>query len=126
MTSITNEQMVPYAIKPTTATGKPAKVDPNTPIVWSVVDSNGDALGGVSTITDSTILSAHGLPTDGTAAFARPDDDFESPGGLFVKVEADADLGAGVQSISATDELVVSHANAKNLGLVSGPAIPKE
>jgi hypothetical protein len=40
-------------------------------------------------------------------------------------VEADADLGAGIETISDTIKLVVAGAKASSLGLVAGAAVPK-
>lgn len=102
--TITNEQKVSVTLTPVTDAGKPAKLD-GAP-AWTV-------LSGSSMIT---------VATDGLSAVLTSADD---PGTTEIQVSADADLGEGVQEISATISLIVVHANASNLGLVVGTPEPK-
>lgn len=97
--TITNEQKVKVTLTPVTATGKPAQLDgvPN----WSVVSG------------ESTIEAA----ADGRSAFLISSD---SPGDTEVMVEADADVGAGVETISDMIKLTVEGAKAQSLGLSVG------
>jgi len=99
--SITNEQKVKATITPKTLGGKPAQVDPNNPPKWSVVSG------------DSTVTPA----TDGLSADLVSSD---TPGDTVYLVEADADLGDGVETISDTIKLTVIGARAANLGLTLG------
>jgi len=102
--SITNEQKVPVTLTPVTDTGKPAKLDGKP--TWSVVSG------------DSTIVVAD----DGMSADLVSSD---SPGDTAILIEADADLGSGVTTISDTIELTVVGAQAKNLGLTVGTPVAK-
>ncbi len=102
--SLTNEEKVKVTITPVTSTGKPAKLD-GTP-TWTVTS-------GRSTVD---------VATDGLSAFLVSSDE---PGDSVVLVEADADLGAGIQTISDTIQLHVLGANASSLGLKAEPPIPK-
>jgi hypothetical protein len=97
---ITNEQQIPVTLTPVTDTGKPAKLD-GAP-VWSVTSG------------DSTLIVAG----DGLSATLVSSD---TPGDTAYLVTADADLGSGVETISDTINLTVTGANAKNLGITSGP-----
>ena len=98
--SITNEQKVTVTLKPVTNAGKPAKLD-GAP-TWTVVS-------GDSTVTPS----ADGLSASLVSA--------DNPGDTTYLVEADADLGEGVETIQDTITLTVIGANAANLGLVASP-----
>ena len=102
--TITNEQQVKVTLNPVTETGKPAQVD-GAP-TWTV--QSGDA-----TVTPA----ADGLSADLISS--------DTPGDTQILVEADADLGSGVITISDIITLHVSHANAANLGLVAGDPTPK-
>jgi len=102
--SITNEQKIQVTLNPVTATGRPAKVD-GAP-QWSV-------------ITGGATLD---VAADGLSAFLVSADD---PGDTEFLVKADANLGDGVEEISDTIRLSVAGANAANLGLVAGTAVPK-
>ena len=101
---ITNEQKINVALNPVTATGKPAKLDGKP--TWSVISG------------DSTIVVAD----DGLSADLVSSD---SAGDTQYLVEADADLGEGVQTISDTIALRVDGAQAESLGLVAGQPTPK-
>ncbi len=102
--TITNEQQVNVTLHPVTDTGRPAQVD-GAP-TWTV--QSGDA-----TVTPA----ADGLSADLISS--------DTPGDTQILVEADADLGSGVITISDIITLHVSHANAANLGLVAGDPTPK-
>lgn len=99
---LTNEQQVKVTLAPKTATGKPAKLD-GVP-AWSVVSGAGPA--------QNLIVAEDGL----SAELVSNDD----PGDIDFLVEADADLGTGVQTISDIIRLHVAGANAESLGLVAG------
>jgi hypothetical protein len=102
--TITNEQKVTFTLAPITATGKAAKVD-GAP-VWTVQSG------------DSTVVTA----ADGLSASLVSSD---TPGDTVVLVEADADLGSGVETISDIIQLHVQGARAQNLGLTAGTPEPK-
>ncbi len=102
--TITNEQKISISVKPVTATGKPA------------------ALDGAPTWTVQSGDSAVSVAADGLSASLISAD---TPGDTTYLVEADADLGSGVETISDTITLHVLGANASNLGLVAGTAEPK-
>jgi hypothetical protein len=102
--ALTNEEKVQITINPTTSTGKPATLD-GAP-TWTITSG------------DATLAVAVG----GLSAFLISGD---SLGDSTVLVEADADLGQGVETIADTVLLHVNGALAKNLGLAAGPAIPK-
>lgn len=99
--SITNEQKIRATLAPKTLGGKPTSVDSNNPPKWSVVS-------GDSTVTPDI---------DGLGATLFSSD---TPGDTVVLVEADADLGDGVETISDTIKLTVIGARAANLGLTLG------
>ncbi len=96
---ITNEQKVRVALAPKTATGKPAPLDGKP--TWVV--SSGD----------STVVVAE----DGLSAELVSSD---TPGETIVVVEADADLGEGVVTITDAIKLTVEGALATSLGLSVG------
>jgi len=101
--SITNEQKIKAGLTPTTGGGKPAQLDPNNPPKWSVISG------------DSTVVpSADGLSADLVSS--------DTPGDTVYLVEADADLGDGVETLSDTIKLSVLGALAQNLGLTLGVA----
>lgn len=99
--SITNEQKIKASLTPTTGGGKPAQLDPNNPPKWSVISG------------ESTVVPA----PDGLSADLVSSD---TPGDTVFLVEADADLGDGVETISDTIKLTVLGAKAQNLGLTLG------
>ncbi len=104
--TITNSQKVPITLtprkadKPDGSPGGPANLD--GPAKWSVVD--GDA-----TITD--------VSTDGLSATLVSGD---LPGVSNILVDADADLGVGVEDLQEVITLTVTGDNAKNLGITVG------
>jgi hypothetical protein len=101
---ITNEQKVNVSLTPTTDAGKPAKLD-GAP-VWSVVSG------------DSQVLPA----ADGMSADLVSSD---TPGDTTFLIDADADLGEGVEKLQETITLTVSGANARNLGITVGTPVTK-
>ena len=95
----TNEEKIKVIVAPMTSTGKPASLD------------------GESTVT---IQSG-----SGTVELLDPGDEFylisgDTPGDTTYLVEADADLGSGVETISEIVVLHVAGAKAANLGLTAG------
>ncbi len=101
---ITNEEQVNVALKPVTSTGKAAKLD-GVP-TWTV--QSGDS---------KVTVAADGLSADLVSS--------DTPGDTEILVEADANLGEGVESISDIIRLSVAGANAANLGLVAGTPTAK-
>lgn len=104
--TITNEQKIKATLNPVTATGKPAQLDPNTPPTWTKV--SGEA---------TVVVAADGKSADLISA--------DTPGDSVFLVEADADIGEGVETISDTINLHVQGARAANLGLTLGAAEAK-
>ena len=102
--TITNEQKVLVTLAPTTEAGNPATLD-GAP-VWSVV--SGDATLEVS--------------EDGLSAYLVSG---EANINSQVEVTADADLGAGVVTLTDVVDLAVVQASASALGLVVDTAILK-
>jgi len=96
---ITNAQQVNVTLTPKTDSGKPAKLD-GVP-VWSVIS-------GTSTV----VPAADGLSADLISS--------DEPGVTVFLVDADADLGEGVEDLQETIELTVAGENAKNLGITVG------
>jgi len=101
---ITNEQKVNVTLNPRTDSGKPAKLD-GAP-VWTVVSG------------DSTVVVA----PDGLSADLVSSD---TPGDTTFLIDADADLGSGVEDLQETITLTVAGANAKNLGITVGVPVQK-
>lgn len=102
--TLTNEQKVSATIAPVTAAGNPAAVD-GAP-TWTV------------TAGDCTVnVSADGLSCEIVSGSALADS--------VVQVDADADLGSGVQTISDTVLVHVQGALAVSLGLSLGSPEPK-
>lgn len=95
---LTTEQEVDVALTPTTEAGQPAQLDgvPN----WSIISGDGS-------VTPSD---------DGLSAIIYS----ENPGTTQILVEADADLGDGVETVSGIITLTVTGAKAKFLGLTVG------
>lgn len=96
--NLTTEQQVLATITPVTAAGNPATLDGEA--VWTVTS-------GTCTVT----------PVDATSAWLVSGD---IAGDSTVVVSADADLGAGVQTISDTCLLHVANPQAASLGLTLG------
>lgn len=102
--SITNEEKVKVTLAPKTSTGKPAALDGKP--TWTVTS-------GAATVEVSE---------DGLSAFLVSAD---APGDTVVLVEADADLGSGVQTVSDTIQLHVLGALAASLGVTVDAPIAK-
>lgn len=101
---INDEQKVNVALNPVTPRGKPVKLDGKPE--WSVVDG------------DSTLVVADdGMSADLVSA--------DTPGVTNFMVQADADLGEGVDTISDTIQLTVIDPEASSLGLVAGTPVDK-
>ena len=98
--TVTNEQKIKVTITPVTESGKPATLD-GAP-TW-VVNSGGATLD----------VAEGGL----SAYLISSDDDLSDS---VVQIDADADLGAGVEAVSDVILLHTLHANAKSLGLSAG------
>ena len=104
--TLTNEQKVKATLAPVTATGKPAQLDPNNKPKWSIISG------------DSTVEVAE----DGLSATIISSD---TPGDTQILIEADADLGEGVETISDVIAVKVVGAKAQSLGLTIGTPEPK-
>jgi len=102
--TITNDQKIPVTLAPKTSAGGVAELDDKPG--WSVVS-------GESTVMEST---------DGLSAELISSD---TPGDTVYLVEADADLGEGVETISETITLHVLGARAENLGVTLGAPVSK-
>ena len=101
--TLTNEQKVKVTLNPTTAAGHPAKIDGKP--VWTVPS------GGVSLDVAEDGLSASIISSD-------------EPGTSTVLIEADADLGEGIETVQAHLDVTVIGAKASNLGVtVSEPEL---
>ncbi len=103
--TLTNEQQVHATLNPVTPKGKPAQLDGKP--VWSV--SSGDAT--VQNVSDD------GLQADLVSG--------DSPGDSEILIEADADLGSGVVTISDVVKVTVIGAMATSLGLTLGTPTDK-
>jgi len=101
---ITNEQKIPVELKPVTAAGKPAELDGKPAVSVVAGDSTFEQSEDGKTIT---LISS------------------DTPGDTQFLIEADADLGEGVETISDIVKLTVEGAKAASLGLVAGTAVPK-
>lgn len=101
---ITNEQKISVKLTPRTATGKPAELDGKA--TFTIVSGESSVLPG----------------EDGRSATLVSSD---APGDTQFLVEADADLGEGVETISDIIKLTVIGAHAANLGLEAGNPEPK-
>lgn len=101
----TTEEKVPVTASPKTAAGNPAQVD-----------------GALKVTVQSGEGTVEQDPAKPLEFFAVSSD---TPGTTEYLIEADADLGAGVEAISDTLTLVVSGAKAANFGVSTGAAVPK-
>lgn len=103
--SLTNEQQVKVHITPVTASGKPAKLD-GAP-TWEVTSGPGKVVPA----------------DDGLSADLITDN--EDLSDTVYQVNADADLGEGVETVSDTILLHTKHANASSLGLTADDPVLK-
>lgn len=101
----TTEEKIHIRLSPKTQSGKPANVEAGK-TVWSIVS-------GKATISPDG---------DGLGAFIISED---TPGSSQWKVEADADLGEGVKTITETGSYTYNDAQAENLGVAADAAEPK-
>lgn len=97
--TITNAQKIKATLAPVTQSGKPAKLDGKP--TWSVVDGDG-----------TVSVSDDGLSADLVSG--------DNPGVTNYLVEADADLGEGVETISSAIVLTVVGEKASSLGITLG------
>lgn len=100
----TTEEKVHIKLNPTTALGKPAKLD-GIP-TWEITS------GSAAVIPD----------LDGLGAFLISGD---TMGSSTWKVSADADLGEGVRTIEDGGVYSYTNAEAAALGLIAETAVPK-
>jgi len=103
--TVTNEEQVKVHLSPVTAAGKPTKLDGKP--TWSVVSGPGKV-----------------VPADDGLSADLVSDDADLSDTTFL-VDADADLGEGVEDIQDTILLHVTHANAKSLGLSADAPVIK-
>lgn len=97
---LTNEQKIKVTLSPVTGTGKPAELDGEPSV--SVVSG------------EATIERIEGSPREFYVVSS------DSPGQSEILIEADADLGEGVETISDVIRLTVEGARAVALGLRVG------
>lgn len=107
---ITNEQKIQATLTPVTATNKPAQLDGEAN--FEVI--SGFAKIGIVTNPDGTVVP--------NSRWIISDD---LPGDSEILVSADADLGAGVETISDIIKLTVAGAKAASLGLTVGAPVAK-
>lgn len=100
-----NEQKIPVIATPQTAGGRPAQID--------------GALRVTVQSGDGTVEQDAAKPLEFKAVSG------DAPGDTVYLVEADADLGSGVQNISDLVTLTVTSATAANFGLSAGVPEPK-
>jgi hypothetical protein len=100
-----NDQKIKVTAAPKTTSGRPAQVD--GPLTVTV--QSGDA----TAVQD---------PAEPLSFFAVSSD---NPGTTVFQVDADADLGAGIVTISDIVTYTVAGAAAANVGLSASPAEPK-
>lgn len=100
----TEQKVVGITINPTTGGGNPATVEAGS---LAVNTTQGDGTGVVE--ADGTISALSG----------------SNPGTTILQVDADADLGAGVVTISDLITLNVISPLATNLNLGGGTVVPK-
>lgn len=100
-------------VVPVTASGKPSKIQSGSLVVTPVADGS-TGVSPVATIESDDTFSVQADIADGSASAVQ----------LFT-VEGDADLGAGVVTISDTVTLNVASEQAVNLGLAALGAVPR-
>jgi len=103
-TSCTNEQKILVHVTPQSLAGKPVPIDGNIAVE--------------TTVGDGTFT----LEADGKSFYAVSGD---NPGDTVYVVSADADLGAGVVTISDTVTLTVAGALAANFGITTDSPVLK-
>lgn len=103
--SINNLQQIPVTLHPQDAAGRPAPVQDGS-VVWTVVSG------------DATVVEQ----PDGTGLLVSQND---AVGDTTFRVDADADLGQGVEDIFDTVLLHVISPHATSVGLQAGTIEPK-
>lgn len=109
----TNAEKFRVQVVPVTASGKPAKIQSGSLVVTAVTDGS-TGVNPLATIESDDTFSVQADFADGSASAVQ----------LFT-VEGDADLGAGVVTISDTVTLNVTSEQAVNLGLAALGAVPR-
>jgi hypothetical protein len=107
---ITDSQQNTAVLKPVTAGGKPAAVEPGS-ILWS-----GPSFAALTPSADGLSVTVVAMGVGGLPEGAIEGD----PGEEYVSVSADADLGAGVVTISGKFALRVVASQAQSLGFEFG------
>ena len=100
---LTNEQKIVVTATPVTATGKPAPLDGQVEFQVSAGDCT------INRLDDLSVEIVSG----------------DLPGDSVVTVMADADLGAGVETVADSINVRVEGAKATSLGLTVGTPTPK-
>lgn len=108
-TTCTNEQKRTVVVTPRTPAGNPAPVE--GPIAVELVSGP----GSFEPVDPALPNQFKAVSADGPA----------SGEDTIYRVTADADLGAGVRTISDLVTLVVTSAEAENFGFADGPVEPK-
>lgn len=112
----TTEEKVPIRVNPTTTTGKPAKIDGLA--VISITAGNATAAPATQAELDADTAAGG----SGLVGFVVSED---TAGQSSYQVSADADLGAGVTTITDGGVYVYNDPQAANLGLGSSAPVPK-
>lgn len=112
----TTEEKVPVFLNPTTALGKPSKIEGKV----KVTATTGSATWADATDQEISDYDTAGSP--GLAGFVVSED---GGGVTTYSLNGDADLGSGVTSILDTIDYSYNDPNATNLGLSSGGPVPK-
>jgi hypothetical protein len=102
-------QRLPFTIKPTDAKGNPAPIETGSLEVSFSDEDNTNAVGLTATLND-----------DGVSGFIHSP--AGSSGKSIATFSGDADLGAGVSTITYSLEIEVTHRMATNLGVGVGDA----
>jgi hypothetical protein len=103
--TITNEQKQPFSVLPVTESGKEATLLDGA-IRLSVISGEGAFVVGGDGLSGELISS-------------------DTPGDTTYLLEADADIGEGVELIQETITMHVSGAQAKSFGLMFGDPVSK-
>lgn len=102
--TITTTQQFSLTLNATDKRGKPAPVDMSTPPTWA---SSNEAVATV--VPDAGALTATVVA--------------QGVGDYVISVSADADLGAGVTTITGQDSGTVTQGTATAVGLTAGPVV---
>jgi hypothetical protein len=111
MATMTDTQMLPFTLQPMKADGTPASVQAGSVVYAS---------------SDETVMTVTGLSADQLSGNVSA---VAEGGPARITVQADADLGAGVVTITGVSEDVTVTADPANLAstftFTFGPAVPK-